>query len=505
MFEYLIEGIRATLTLPNLAALVSGTFVGIVVGILPGIGPMVGMVVFLPFTFSMHPDTALSLLLGVFCGGYFGGAVPAILMRTPGVPSSLITSFDGFPLTQKGEAQTALSAALLGSFAGGIVSVLILIFLAPILAHVAASFGPPEYFSAGLFGVVLVVVAYRKQLSQGLLLLGLGLWFSTVGIDGATLCPRYCFGTLSMQNGLHIVPVCLGLFGIGQTLILVERKILQTGTMNLTGRTLDFSKLLVTLRYWRTMIRSGIIGTFVGLLPGTGSILASFMSYEAAKRSSRHPEYFGQGTPEGCLAAEAGNNAVPAGAMIPLLTLGIPGEALSAVLLGVFTINGIYPGPLLLIKEPVLINTLYFSMLLINVAAFLMLAIWLRPFAMIVRVSSTLLAVNIMVVSVVGIYAVNTRIFDAVLAVVMGVLGYVLLRLRWPVVNLVMGVVLGEILENRLRQSLSLGDGNPMIFLTRPISLGLIIASVLIVAVPIIMDRRRAGAGKEKDTAGPRA
>jgi putative tricarboxylic transport membrane protein len=494
MFEYLTAGIQATLTAGNLAALVSGTLVGIVVGILPGIGPMVGMVVFLPFTFAMAPDTALSLLLGVFCGGYFGGAVPAILMRTPGVPSSLITTFDGFPLTQKGEAQTALSAALLGSFAGGIVSVFILIFLAPMLAHVAASFGPPEYFSAGLFGVVLVVMAHRQHLSQGILLLGLGLWFSTVGIDGATLCPRFCFGTLAIQNGLHIVPVCLGLFGIGQTLILVERKILQTDTMNLTGRTLDFSKLWVALRYWKTLIRSSVIGTFVGLLPGTGSILASFMSYEAAKRSSKHPEEFGKGTPEGCLAAEAGNNAVPAGAMIPLLTLGIPGEALSAVLLGVFTINGIYPGPLLLIKEPVLINTLYFSMLLINVAAFLMLALWLRPFSMIVRLSSTLLAVNIMVISLVGIYAVNTRIFDAALAVVMGVLGYVLIRLRWPIVNLVMGVVLGEILENRLRESLSIGDGNPMIFLTRPISLGLIIAAALIVIIPLILDRRRAHA-----------
>jgi putative tricarboxylic transport membrane protein len=326
---------------------------------------------------------------------------------------------------------------------------------------------------------------------RGILLLGPGLWFSTVGIDGATLSPRFNFGTLYLQNGLDIVPVCLGLFGVGQTLLLVERKILLTDQMHLTRSTLDFSKLWGTLRYWKTLLRSGIIGTFVGLLPGTGSILASFMSYEATKRSSKRPQDFGNGTPEGCLASEAGNNAVPAGAMIPLLTLGIPGEALSAVLLGVFTINGIYPGPLLLVKEPVLINTLYFSIFMINVAAFLMLALWLRPFAMIVRVSTTLLAANIMLVSVIGIYAVNTRIFDAAVAVFMGVLGYILLRLKWPVVNLVMGVVLGEILENRLRQSLSLGDGNPLIFLLRPISLTLIILSVLIVVIPIYKDRKK--------------
>ncbi len=490
MWHNLAVGIAAAMTLANLASLTFGTLVGIVVGILPGIGPMVGMVVLLPFTFSLAPDVALSMLLGVFCGGYFGGAVPAILMRTPGVPSSLVTSFDGFPLTQRGEAQTALSAALLGSFGGGIISVVILVFLAPLLAHVAASFGSPEYFAAALFGVTLVVMANRDMLMQGILLLGLGLWFSTVGIDGATLSPRFCFGTLFMQNGLHIVPVCLGLFGVGQTLLLVESRILLTEKMNLARNTLDFSRLLVAATYWKTLVRSGIIGTFVGLLPGTGSILASFMSYEAAKRASKHPEDFGRGTPEGCLASEAGNNAVPAGAMIPLLTLGIPGEALSAVLLGVFTINGIYPGPLLLVKQPVLINTLYFSIFLINIIAFLMLALWLRPFAMIVRVSPRVLAVNIMLISVVSIYAVNTRLFDAAVAVFMGVLGYILLRLKWPIVNLVMGVVLGEMLENRLRESLSIGDGNPLIFFTRPISLALIALTLLIVVVPLYRDRR---------------
>jgi putative tricarboxylic transport membrane protein len=412
-------------------------------------------------------------------------------MRTPGVPSSIVTSFDGFPLTQRGEAQRGLSAALMGSFTGGVISVFILVFLAPILAHVAASFGPPEYFSAALFGVVLVVMAYREQLSRGLLLLGLGLWLSTVGIDGPTLSARYCFGILSLQNGLHVVPVCLGLFGIGQTLILVERQILQTKSMSLTRRTLDFTKLMETFRYWKTMIKSGIIGTFVGLLPGTGSILASFMSYEATKKTSKDPTAFGKGTPEGCLASEGGNNAVPAGAMIPLLTLGIPGDALSAVLLGVFTINGIYPGPLLLIKEPVLINTLYASMLMINIVAFLMLAFWLRPFAMIVRINSSILAVIIMALSVVGIYSVNTRIFDAIVAIVMGILGYILLRLKWPIVNLVMGFILGEILEERLRESLSLGEGSPVIFLARPLSASIILLTALIIVVPLILDRRK--------------
>lgn len=492
MYGHMVEGFQAAFAFGNILALVTGTLIGIIVGILPGIGPMVGMVVLLPFSFGLPPDIALSLLLGVYCGGYFGGAVPAVLMRTPGVPSSLITSFDGFPLTQKGEAQTALSAALVGSFGGGIISVFILFFLARLLAHVAANFGPPEYFTAGLFGVVLVVMAARQQLGRGLLMLGLGLWFSTVGIDGPTLSPRFNFGTLAMQSGLHIAPVCLGLFGVGQTLVLIERKILKTGDLNLTRSTLDLSKLVVGIKYFKTLIKSGVIGTFIGLLPGTGSILASFMTYQEARRSSKHPEEFGQGTPEGCLASEAGNNAVPAGAMIPLLTLGIPGDALSAVLLGVFTINGIYPGPLLLIKEPVLMNTLYMSMLLINVAAFVMLAVWLRPFAMIVKIPTQLLAVVIMVISLIGIYAINTRLFDAGVAIVMGVIGYILLRLKWPIVNLVVGIVLGEILEERLRESLSIADGSPWIFFERPISIGLLIATALIIIVPLWLDRRKA-------------
>lgn len=339
MLENLIAGFLATFTLGNFAALVFGSMVGIVVGILPGLGPMVGMVVLLPVSFSFAPDVALSLLLGVFCGGYFGGAIPAVLLRTPGVPSSLITSFDGYPLTQKGEAQTALSATLLGSFGGGVISVLILIFLAPLLAKVAASFGPPEYFMVAVFGVVLVVMAFRDSLSQALILLGLGFWFSCVGIDGPTLSPRFNFGTLIMQNGLHIVPVCLGLFGIGQTLLLIEREIMKTDKISLTRSSLDFSKLWKLMKYWKTLIQSGVIGTFVGLLPGTGFILASFLSYDTAKKLSKEKERFGKGTPEGCIASEAGNNAVPAGAMIPLLTLGIPGDALSAVLLGVFTIT----------------------------------------------------------------------------------------------------------------------------------------------------------------------
>lgn len=499
---FILDGIAA-FSPANIVALVAGTTVGIIVGVLPGLGPMVGMVVLLPFTFSLEPSVALSLLLGVFCGGYFGGAVPAILLRTPGVPSSIVTSFDGFPLTQRGEAQTALSAALVGSLGGGVISIVILVMLAPVLSRVAASFGPPEYLAVALFGVLLVVVSFREQPARGVLLLGTGLWLSTVGIDGPTLSARYAFGFWAMQNGLDLVALVLGLFGIGQSLLLLERGILKTDRLDLGRNTLDFSRISHTLRYWKSLLRSGTIGTFIGLVPGPGSVLASFTAYDVARRRSREPDSFGQGNPEGCLASEAGNNAVPAGALIPLLTLGIPGEALSAVLLGVFTLNGIYPGPLLLVKEPELIATLYWSMLLINVVAFALLAFLLRPFAMIVKVPSAILSVCVTALSLIGIYAMNTRLFDCGVALAAGLAGYVLLRFNWPVVSLVMGIVMGPIIENRLRQTLSLGEGSPAIMLDRPITVLILAAALVVLVLPLFGRWRARRSGPEgQDTAG---
>ena len=496
MLETINQALLHTFALGNILALSFGTIMGITVGIIPGIGPMVGMVILLPFTFSLSPSIALSLLLGVFCGGYFGGGIPAVLMRTPGTPSSLVTSFDGYPLTQRGESQLALSAAIVGSFSGGIISVFILILMAPALSRIAASFGSPEYTMVAVFGLVIVIMAYRKHMAQGFLLTALGLWFSTVGIDAGTLVPRFHFGTIQMQTGLNIAPMCLGFFGIGQSLLLLERKILQSETINLTRRTLDFSKLLVAFKYRLTLIKSGIIGTLTGLLPGTGSILASFLAYTEAKRSSKNPEQFGSGTPEGCLASEAGNNAVPAGAMIPLLTLGIPGDALSAILLGVFTANAIYPGPLLLVKEPVLIYTIYFSMFMINIIAIVLLSLFLRPFATIVKLPSSYLAICVMVISLLGIYSMNLQFFEVGVAIFMGVLGYIVLRLEWPIVTWVLGLVLGPIIEGRMRESLSMSSGNPTIFITRPISLGFVIACILLIVIPLILDRRKK-AGKK--------
>ena len=493
MFELsnILLAIEKSFTLLNLACLSFGALIGVIVGIIPGIGPMVGMVILLPFTFSIPTDLALSLLLGIFCGGYFGGAVPAVLIKAPGEPSSIWTAFDGYPLTQRGEAQVALSASLLGSLGGGVISVIVLIFLAPPLAYVAASFGSPEYFSASVLGITILVMAYRKYLAVSLVLLGLGMWMNCVGVDPATMTARYDFGLLPLRNGLHIAPVCLGIYGIAQMFILSERPILMTDTIHLSRSTLDFSKLLVPLRHWGVLIRASLVGTFIGLLPGPGSVTASFMAYESAKWGSKHPEKFGTGLPEGVMAAEAGDSAVPAGAMIPLLTLGIPGEAVSAVLLGILSIQGIYPGPLLLTKQPVLINEIYVSLFLIQVASFLMLALGLRWLAMIVKIPSTILAPTVVVIAFIGIYSINMRFFDVGVALVLAVLGYIMERLEWPAVSLIIGLVLGEIMEERLRESLSMSAGDPLIFVQRPISLLILVAAALVIIIPLYRDYRK--------------
>ena len=491
MWEAVSQALVDSLTLANLLALSAGGIMGIIVGIVPGIGPMVGMVIILPFTYSLPPALALSVLLGIFCGGYFGGSIPAVLLRTPGVPSSMITALDGYPLTQRGHAQLALSASIVGSFGGGLISVVILILMAPALSKVASSFTSPEYCMIAVFGLVVGMSMNRHQLARAAQLTALGLWFSTVGIDPGTLVPRFTFGSVEMQSGLMVAPMCLGFFGIGQSLLLLERSILKSQELALTRRALDFSKLFEVMKYKMTLLRSGIIGTLVGLIPGTGSITASFFSYYAARRFSKKPESFGQGNPEGCLASEAGNNAVPAGTMIPLLTLGIPGDPICALLLGIFTVNGIFPGPLLLVKEPVLIYTIYFSLIMINIVGFVTLALFLRPFATIIKLPSAIIAISVMVISLLGIYSMNLSFFEMAEAMAMGVVGYVFLRLDWPIVPWVLGFVLGPIIEQRLRESLSISQGDPMIFITRPISLALVIICLLVALMPLFLNWRR--------------
>ncbi len=483
-----IEALQASFALENVLFMLIGTLLGAIVGIIPGLGALVGIVIILPITFTLEPNVAISMLLGVYCACYYTGAIPAVLLRTPGTPQSLITCYDGFPLTQQGKPDLAMSACFTGSFVGGIISLLLLICIAPILAKAAASFGPPEFFAVALFGMCFVVMTGRTNMGLSVALAALGIFISTIGYDDATMFPRYCFGIDAIQRGIDLVPLAMGLFGVSQAMNLAGKKILPDGTSLSSAKRLDFSNIVKCFKYWKTMVFSAFSGTFVGLIPGTGALLGSLLAYEGSKRiTSKEPERYGTGTPEGILASEAGNNATPAGALIPLLTLGIPGDVVSALLGVIFITNGIFPGPMLISSEPVLITGIYISLLFVNVVAFVILALWLRACIHVVRVPGDVLSVSITILAFLGVYAVNSSLNDIYITLFFSVLGYLFLRLKWQILPLILGVVLGNIIEVRLRNTLGLSDGDIFVLFTRPLSCFFMICTIMTIVIPFAL------------------
>jgi putative tricarboxylic transport membrane protein len=476
-------GAEAVFRWPVLAALVAGSAIGILTGVLPGIGPAVGIAVLLPATFGMEPLTGLSLLLGIYCGGWVGGAVPAVLINTPGTPATVATTFDGYPMARRGEATRGITLAMTASFIGGMISVAVLIVAAPVVARFTARFGAPEYLMAALLALVLVVVALRRNWLAAVTAVALGLFLSTVGIDPNTLGQRFTFGTTELMGGLPLVPVVIGLFGIAQALALLEIRRISEGGEADTGR-VDLGGLLEVLRYPRTLLKSSAIGTVIGALPGIGTVLATFFAYMEARRSSPAPETFGQGNPEGIVAAEAANNAVTGASMIPVLTLGIPGDALTALIMGVFIIHSVYPGPRLFAEDPQLVYGIFISLLVVNLTVLALMLAARRWLARTVLLDPSLLAIGILAFGFTGAYTMTTDFFVVWIALGAGLVGYVGRRLGLPMVGLLLGLILGPMIEERLRQALSRSDGSLLIFLERPIALAILLLLLAVVLSP---------------------
>lgn len=486
-------GAEAVFQWPVLLALVAGSAVGIVTGVLPGIGPAVGISVLLPATFGIEPLTGLALLLGVYCGGWVGGAVPAVLINTPGTPAALATTFDGYPMARRGEADRAITLAMTASFIGGMISVAVLITAAPLLARFTARFGAPEYCMAALLALVLVVVALRGNRLAAITAVALGLFAGTVGIDPNTLGQRYTFGVTELLNGLPLVPVVIGLFGIAQAFALLETRRISEPLDQHHGP-VQPGGLLEVLRYPRTLLKSSAIGTGIGALPGIGTVLATFFAYLEARRSSRSRDSFGRGNPEGIVAAESANNAVTGAAMIPVLTLGIPGDALTALIMGVFIIHNVYPGPRLFAEDPQLVYGIFVALLVINPTILALMALSRRWLARTVLLDPALLAVAIMAFGFIGAYAMTTDFSSVWIALGAGIVGYAGRRLGLPMVGLLLGLILGPMIESRLRQSLSRSDGSLLIFVERPIALAillLLIAVLLWLLLQAGLQRRR--------------
>lgn len=478
--ENLIAGAEMLARWDVMLALLVGSVGGVIIGAIPGVGPAVAIAILLPATFSLDPIVGLTMLLGIYGSSMYGGAIPAVLINTPGTAVNALTSYDGYPMTQRGEPHRALSLAYGASFWGGMFGIVCLILLSPVLARIAPMFGSREIFLAALLGIILVVLAHRGQIFAAGLLAMFGIFLQTIGLDGVTYTQRYTFGLSFLSSGINLIVVVLGLFALSQAFFLLTAPDNIPDTKPVSGRLSAGLKEL--MKHKRVATVASSFGVILGMIPGTGEFTAQFMSYTYAQKTSRTPEAFGKGSAEGLIASEAANNAVPAAAMIPLLALGIPGEALTAMMLSVFYVHNVIPGPQLFQNNIDLVYGLYFSLILLNVIVVTFLFFSTNLLIKIIRVPTRLLGVMILILSFVGVYSLRNSLTDCMIAAGFGVLGLILKRLNLPIVPIILGMVLGGIMEVKLRSALPRLN-TPFDMIDRPIAFIIFILILLVLAL----------------------
>ena len=472
----------------NLLAMIASTALGITIGCLPGLSAAMGVALLLPVTFGMDPATGLIVLGGIYCGAIFGGSISAILIHTPGTPASAATAIEGYKLTLKGQAAKALTVACFASFCGGLLSCISLYFFSPLLAELTMQFKSPEYFWLSIFGLTIIAGVSSRSILKGLMSGILGLLISAIGMDPMEGVERYMFGVSTLYNGVNVTCALIGLFSMSQVLILAEKKIVERAKAAKIKDKLTLTKGEVK-RIMPTITRSWIIGNILGILPGAGATIACFMGYNEARRFSKHKEEFGTGSIEGVAGSEAANNAVTGGSLIPTLTLGIPGESVTAVLMGGLIIHGLQPGPELFTTYADMTYTFFAGFVLVQFAM-LIIGLWgCKIFANIARLSDSILIPSIVVLCVVGSYAINNNIVEVIIMCVFGVIGYFVRKFDLNAAAIVLGLILGPIGENGLRRSLMLSDGDPSILFATPLCWMLIALCVLGIFSPLFMGR----------------
>ncbi|MBQ7262270.1 MAG: tripartite tricarboxylate transporter permease [Synergistaceae bacterium] len=492
------KGFVLALSPMNLLAMAAGTTIGIVIGCLPGLSAAMGVALLLPMTFSMSASTGMIMLGAIYCGAIFGGSISAILIHTPGTPASAATAIEGYQMTLKGQAGKALGTACIASFFGGLLSCISLYFFAPPLGRLAMKFGSPEYFWLSIFGLTIIAGVSSKSMLKGLMSGALGLLLSTIGMDPMQGVKRFMFGQSSLYEGINVTCALIGLFSMSQALILAEKAIVQRAKA-----TKFTDKMLLTRRELSdiapTIGRSWIIGNLIGILPGAGASIACFMGYNTARQFSKHKEEFGHGSYEGVAGSEAANNAVTGGSLIPMLTLGIPGESVTAVLMGGLIIQGLTPGPNLFVGETAQMTYTFFAGFVL--IQFFMLGIGLlgcRVFAQISRLSDAILIPSVTILCVVGSFAIHQNFVDVVIMMIFGVIGYLSRKFGLNNAAIVLALILGPIGEKGLRRSLMLSGGDPSILFSTPLCWTLIVLCILGVLSPFLMDRMvKAGPGGE--------
>jgi len=501
-----LDGFGVVLQPTNLLYCLIGALVGMLIGVLPGLGPAATIAILLPITYGIDPVAAIIMLAGIFYGAQYGGTITSVLLRLPGEASSVVTVFDGYQLARQGRAGTALGVAAIGSFIGGTVSVIGLTLVAPFVSDVALSFGPPEYAMLALLGILLVSTIGTGGAVKCIVAAAVGLLLATVGRDTFTGTARFTFDNLALADGLDFVPIAMGLFGLGEILYNLDTRGAKAGRPIAVKNVYPTRRDLAQAR--GAFARGSVVGFVLGVLPGGGAVLSSLVAYAVEKRRSKTPERFGRGAIEGVAGPETANNAAATSSFIPLLTLGIPANATMAIIFGALLLQGIIPGPTLVDEHPDLfwgvVNSMYVGNILLLVLSLPLVGVFVR----ILRVRASILAPITALVTVLGAFTVQNSVFDMVLVIVFGLVGYLMKKFGFEPGPLVLAFVLGSLMETSVRQSLRIFGGDPTGFLTRPISGGIIAVIVLLVVLlplaKVLVARRargRAASGEQPTVA----
>jgi putative tricarboxylic transport membrane protein len=496
VLDFLGDGFATALQWHNLIFAFVGVLIGTAVGVLPGIGPMSGVALLIPMTSTMtsgaSPEeaatSAIILLAGVYYGAMYGGSTTSILLNTPGESSSVVTTLDGYQMAKNGRAGVALSISAIGSFVAGIISLIGLVLLAEPLSNLALNFGPAEYFSLMLLGLAAVSGLAGKSLTKALMMTVFGLLLATIGIDNVSGVARFTYDYPMLYSGLEFLTIAVGLFAVGEVIKTIAGREYSAGDLSKIGRIIPTRQDLKDSA--GPITRGSLLGFFTGVLPGAGATLASFFSYILEKKLSKKPERFGTGTIEGVAAPEAANNGASGGAMIPLLTLGIPGSGTTAVLMGALIMYNVQPGPLLFDDHPEVAWGLIASMFIGNLMLLVLNMPLVKVFAKIIMTPPKYLLPIIIAISVFGVYAVQSNIFDLMLLMICGVAGYFLVKHDYPLAPLILGLVLGPMIENNMRRALTISNGEFSVFITKPISAVFLIIAFLWLITPMLLKLR---------------
>ncbi len=486
--HHLLVGFSVVATPINLFSCFMGVLIGTLIGVLPGIGPVATMAILLPFTFTLTPVSAIIMLAGIYYGSQYGGSTTSILVNIPGEVGSIITCLDGYQMARQGRAGPALGISAIGSFVGGTLGIIGLMLLVPPLAKLALGFGPPELFALILFGLMMVSSLGGDSLLKALLMATVGMFVSLIGKESFTGFSRFTLGSITLSDGVGLIPVAMGMFGIAEILtnveVMAKQEVFKTDIHSLFAW-----KEWLACRW--AMLRGTLVGFFIGILPGAGVVMTTFFSYWLEKRISKHPEKFGTGIIEGVASPEAANNASTAGSMIPLLALGVPANPTMAMLLGALIIQGIQPGPFFISQYPDLfwgvIASMYFGNVMLLVLNLPLIGMWVK----ILKIPYALLFPLIILFCIVGVYSLNNNVYEIMIMILFGFFGYILRKLEYPLAPFLLAMVLGPMMETSFRQSMAIGQGDFAIFFQRPFSAILLISVVVVLLVSFLLSMKR--------------